>query len=78
MPPKSPVNLILPFCVEVASKTDAVIVVGSASAALTKAVVATAVLLSVIVIVPAVTLLPKETVPVNVGEAKGAFKSNAV
>jgi len=51
---------------------------GSAKAVLTNAVVATAVLLSVKVIVPAVTLLPKETVPVNVGDAKGAFKSNAV
>ena len=45
---------------------------------LTNAVVATAVLLSVIVIVPAVTLLPKDTEPVKVGDAIGAFKANAV
>ena len=51
--------------------------VGSARAVLTKAVVATAVLLSVTVIVPAVTLIPRLTVPVNVGEANGAFKSSA-
>ena len=44
---------------------------------MTKAVVATEVLLSVTVIVPAVTLVPKLTAPVNVGEANGAFKSNA-
>ena len=35
-------------------------------------------LLSVEVIVPAVTLLPNDTVPVNVGDAIGAFKAKAV
>ena len=78
VPPKSPANLIFPFLVVVASNTDEVIVAGSANAAFTNSVVATAVLLSVIVIVPATTLVPKLTLPVNVGEAKLAFKFNAV
>ena len=39
--------------------------------------VATAVLLSVEVMVPAYTVFPKFTMPVNVGAANGAFKSNA-
>ena len=43
----------------------------------TNAVVATAVLLSEEVIVPAVTLFPNITLPVKVGDANGAFKSNA-
>ena len=52
-------------------------VAGSLTTLFTNAVVATAVLLSVDVIVAATTLLPKVTKPVNVGDAIGAFKSNA-
>jgi len=77
VPPKSPANIIFPFTVVVASSTEFVILVGSAIAFFTNAVVATAVLLSVVVIVPAVTLFPNETLPVNEGEANGASKSKA-
>ena len=77
VPPKSPANLILPFAVVVASGIAFCIVDASLTTFLTKAVVATAVLLSVEVIVPAVTLLPKVTEPVKVGDAIGAFKANA-
>ena len=45
---------------------------------LTYAVVATAVLLSVDVIVPAYTVLPKLTIPENVGATNGALLFNAV
>jgi len=78
VPPKSPANIIFPFTLVVASKTEFEMVVGSANAFFTNAVVATAVLLSVVVIVDATTFVPKLTAPVNVGEAKGAFKSKAV
>jgi len=77
VPPKSPANIIFPFTVVVASSTEFVILVGSANAFFTNAVVATAVLLSVVVIVDATTFVPKLTVPVKVGEASGAFKSKA-
>ena len=45
---------------------------------MTYAVVATAVLLSVDVIVPAYTVLPKLTIPENVGATNGALLFNAV
>ena len=77
MPPKSPANLIFPFAVVVASGIADNNKFGSLTALLTNSVVATAVLLSVDVIVDATTLFPKVTKPVNVGEANGAFKSNA-
>ena len=77
VPPKSPANLILPFEVVDASGNAFCIVDASLTIFFTNAVVATAVLLSVDVIVPAVTLLPKTTEPVNVGDANGAFKSKA-
>ena len=77
MPPKSPANMIFPFTLVVASTTEFEMVVGSANAFFTNAVVATAVLLSVVVIVEATTFVPKLTAPVNVGEAIGDFKSKA-
>ena len=77
VPPKSPASIIFPFTLVVASTTEFEIVVGSAIAFFTNAVVATAVLLSVVVIVDATTFVPKLTAPVNVGEAIGDFKSNA-
>ena len=77
VPPKSPANIIFPFTLVVASTTEFEMVVGSANEFFTNAVVATAVLLSVVVIVDATTFVPKLTAPVNVGEAIGDFKSNA-
>ena len=77
VPPKSPANIIFPFTLVVASKTEFEILVGSEITFFTKAVVATAVLLSVVVMVDATTFVPKLTAPVNVGEANGDFKSNA-
>ena len=77
MPPKSPANLILPLAIVVASGKAFCIVDASLTTFFTNAVVATAVLLSVEVIVPAVTILPNVTVPVKVGDASGAFKSKA-
>lgn len=77
MPPKSPANMILPFTVVVASSTELVTLVGSAKAFFTKAVVATAVLLSVVVIVPATAPVPNVTTPLKVGAAKFAFKFKA-
>ena len=77
VPPKSPANLILPLAVVVASGKAFCIVLASDNTFRTYCVVATAVLLSVKVIVPAVTLLPNTTEPVKVGEANGAFKSKA-
>ena len=78
VPPKSPASIIFPFTVVVASATEFVIAVGSAITFFTNAVVATAVVLSVVVMVDATTFVPKLTAPVKVGEAKGAFKSKAV
>ena len=63
--------------VVVASGNAFCIVDASLTIFFTNAVVATAVLLSVDVMVPAVTLFPKVTEPVKVGDAIGAFKANA-
>ena len=77
VPPKSPANFIFPFAVVVASGIADNNVAGSLTTLFTNAVVATAVLLSVEVMVAATTLLPKVTNPVNVGDAIGAFKLSA-
>ena len=67
----------MPLAVVVASGIAFCIVAASFTIFFTKAVVATAILLSEEVIVPAVTLFPNTTLPVKVGDANGAFKSNA-
>ena len=77
VPPKSPANIILPLDVVVASGIPFNIKIGSASAVLTNEVVATALLLSVAVIVPTIAFVPKSTTPVNVGDALSAFNANA-
>ena len=78
VPPKSPANLIFPFAVVVASGNAFWIALWSLKRFLTYAVVATAVLLSVDVIVPAYTVLPKLTIPENVGATNDALLFNAV
>ena len=69
--------MIFPLTVGVASNTELVTLFGSPTNDFTNAVVATAVLLSVVVIVAATTLFPNVTKPVKVGDANGAFKSKA-
>ncbi len=78
VPPKSPANKILPLLVVVASATEFVMVPeASAIAFATYAVVASLVLLSFKACVTPVVPVGKTTSPVNVGEAKFAFKSSA-
>ena len=78
VPPKSPANKILPLLVVVASATEFVIVPeASAIAFATYAVVANLVLLSFKACVTPVVPVGNTTSPVNVGEAKFAFKSSA-
>ena len=78
VPPKSPASKILPLLVVVASATEFVMVPdASAMAFATYAVVASLVLLSFKAWVTPVVPVGKTTSPVNVGDAKFAFKSSA-
>ena len=78
VPPKSPASKILPLLIVVASATEFVMVPEASAIALaTYAVVASLVLLSSKAWVTPVVPVGKTTSPVNVGEAKFAFKSSA-
>ena len=79
LPPRSLANIIFPLVVVVASATELVMEPeASAKALATYAVVANLVLLSFNACVTPVAPVGKTGSPVKVGEAKFAFKSNAV